>query len=64
MRPGSLHARRATLALQVRRVDLDADCHADIKSIRETMNRKRSPFYLHHTMELIVYFPERRTDGT
>ncbi len=43
---------------------LDADCYADVKSIREAMNRKRAPFYLRRTKEAMVYFPHRREDGT
>ena len=43
---------------------LDADAYADVKSIREAMNRRRAPFYLRRTKEAMVYFPERREDGT
>jgi len=43
---------------------LDADAYADVKSIREAMDRRRAPFYLRRTKEAMVYFPERRTDGT
>ena len=43
---------------------LDADAYADVKSIREAMNRRRAPFYLRRTKEAMVYFPERRADGT
>jgi superfamily II DNA or RNA helicase len=43
---------------------LDADCYADVKSIREAMNRKRAPFYLRRTKEAMVYFPQKREDGT
>ena len=43
---------------------LDADCYADVKSIREAMDRRRAPFYLRRTKEAMVYFPERRVDGT
>lgn len=42
---------------------LDADAYADVKSIREAMNRRRAPFYLRRTKEAMVYFPERRPDG-
>src|SRR3990167_1759384 len=35
---------------------LDADCYADVKSIREAMNRRRAPFYLRRTKEAMVYF--------
>ncbi len=43
---------------------LDADAYADVKSIREAMDRRRAPFYLRRTKEAMVYFPERREDGT
>ncbi|MHA1588769.1 MAG: helicase-related protein [Candidatus Thorarchaeota archaeon] len=43
---------------------LDSDTYADVKSIREAMNRQRAPFYLRRTKEAMVYFPERRSDGT
>ncbi len=43
---------------------LDADCYADVKSIREAMDRRRAPFYLRRTKEAMVYFPHRREDGT
>ena len=43
---------------------LDADAYADVKSIREAMERRRAPFYLRRTKEAMVYFPERRPDGT
>jgi superfamily II DNA or RNA helicase len=43
---------------------LDADAYADIRSIREAMDRRRAPFYLRRTKEAMVYFPERRPDGT
>ena len=43
---------------------LDADCYADVKSIREAMERRRAPFYLRRTKEAMVYFPERQPDGT
>ncbi len=38
--------------------------YADVKSIREAMDRRRAPFYLRRTKEAMVYFPERRADGT
>jgi hypothetical protein len=28
------------------------------------MERRRAPFYLRRTKEAMVYFPERRSDGT
>jgi hypothetical protein len=43
---------------------LDADAFADVKSIREAMDRRRAPFYLRRTKEAMVYFPERRADGS
>ncbi len=43
---------------------LDTDAYADVRSIREAMNRRRAPFYLRRTKEAMVYFPERRPDGT
>ncbi len=43
---------------------LDADAYADVRSIREAMDRRRAPFYLRRTKEAMVYFPERRADGT
>jgi len=43
---------------------LDPDAYADVRSIREAMNRRRAPFYLRRTKEAMVYFPERRPDGT
>ena len=48
-----------TLFLQL----LDRDAYADVKSIREAMNRQRAPFYLRRTKEAMVYFPERQKDG-
>ena len=49
-----------TLFLQL----LDRDAYADVKSIREAMDRRRAPFYLRRTKEAMVYFPERQDDGT
>ena len=49
-----------TLFLQL----LDPDAYADVKSIREAMERRRAPFYLRRTKEAMVYFPERQPDGT
>ena len=49
-----------TLFLQL----LDKDAYADVKSIREAMERRRAPFYLRRTKEAMVYFPERQEDGT
>ena len=48
-----------TLFLQL----LDEDAYADVRSIREAMNRRRAPFYLRRTKEAMVYFPERDEDG-
>ena len=49
-----------TLFLQL----LDQDAYADVKSIREAMERRRAPFYLRRTKEAMVYFPERQEDDT
>ena len=49
-----------TLFLQL----LDRDAYADVRSIREAMDRRRAPFYLRRTKEAMVYFPERQTDGS
>ncbi|NIM68636.1 MAG: DUF3883 domain-containing protein [Armatimonadetes bacterium] len=43
---------------------LDPDAYADVKSIKEAMERRRAPFYLRRTKEAMVYFPERQEDGT
>ena len=43
---------------------LDEDAYADVKSIREAMERRRAPFYLRRTKEAMVYFPQRKPDGT
>jgi superfamily II DNA or RNA helicase len=43
---------------------LDADVYGDVRSIQEAMNRRRAPFYLRRTKEAMVYFPEKRADGT
>lgn len=43
---------------------LDADAFADVKSIRQAMDRRRAPFYLRRTKEAMVYFPEKAADGT
>jgi len=43
---------------------LDADAYADVRSIRAAMDNRRAPFYLRRTKEAMVYFPERRSDGT
>ena len=48
-----------TLFLQL----LDRDAYADVKSIREAMDRQRAPFYLRRTKEAMVYFPERQVNG-
>jgi len=42
---------------------LDADVFADVKSIREAMERRRAPFYLRRTKEAMVYFPHREPEG-
>ena len=43
---------------------LDRDAYADVRSIHEAMAQRRAPFYLRRTKEAMVYFPERRPDGT
>jgi superfamily II DNA or RNA helicase len=43
---------------------LDQDAFADVRSIREAMERRRAPFYLRRTKEAMIYFPERQPDGT
>jgi superfamily II DNA or RNA helicase len=43
---------------------LDPDAYADVRSIREAMERRRAPFYLRRTKEAMVYFPERQSDGS
>ena len=45
-----------TLFLQL----LDQDAYADVKSIREAMQRRQAPFYLRRTKEAMVYFPQRQ----
>ena len=52
--------RNFTLFLQL----LDRDAYADVKSIREAMERRRAPFYLRRTKEAMVHFPQREKDGT
>lgn len=42
---------------------LDQDAYADVRSIREAMDRRCAPFYLRRTKEAMVYFPERGSDG-
>jgi superfamily II DNA or RNA helicase len=43
---------------------LDQDVYADVRSIREAMDRRRAPFYLRRVKEAMVYFPERKEDGS
>ena len=43
---------------------LDRDAYADVKSIRQAIDRRYAPFYLRRTKEAMVYFPERQADGT
>jgi superfamily II DNA or RNA helicase len=43
---------------------LDNDAYADVRSIREAMNRRRAPFYLRRTKEAMVYFPDKKEDGS
>jgi SNF2 family DNA or RNA helicase len=49
-----------TLFLQL----LDQDAYADVRSIREAMDRRHAPFYLRRTKEAMVFFPERQPDGS
>jgi SNF2 family DNA or RNA helicase len=42
---------------------LDQDAYADVRSIREAMERRYAPFFLRRTKEAMVYFPERQADG-
>ena len=42
---------------------LDEDAFADVRSIREAMDRRRAPFYLRRLKEAMVYFPEQQSDG-
>jgi superfamily II DNA or RNA helicase len=42
---------------------LDRDAYADVRSIRQAMERRAAPFYLRRTKEAMVYFPERQADG-
>ncbi len=42
---------------------IDQDAYADVKSIREAMERQRAPFYLRRIKETMCYFPERQPDG-
>lgn len=43
---------------------LDEDAYADVRSIRQAMDRRRAPFYLRRVKEAMVYFPEQQSDGT
>jgi superfamily II DNA or RNA helicase len=43
---------------------LDPDAYADVKSIRQAIERRAAPFYLRRTKEAMVYFPTRQPDGT
>ncbi len=43
---------------------LDRDAYADVKSIRQAMERRYAPFYLRRTKEAMVHFPERQDDGS
>jgi superfamily II DNA or RNA helicase len=43
---------------------LDNDAYADVRSIRQAMERRAAPFYLRRTKEAMVHFPERQGDGT
>jgi SNF2 family DNA or RNA helicase len=43
---------------------LDEDAYADVKSIRQAIERRFAPFYLRRTKEAMVYFPTRQPDGS
>jgi superfamily II DNA or RNA helicase len=43
---------------------LERDAYADVRSIREAVDRRRAPFYLRRTKEAMVYFQERQEDGS
>jgi len=43
---------------------LDEDAFADVRSIREAMDRRRAPFYIRRIKEAMVYFPEQQPDGS
>lgn len=43
---------------------LDEDAFADVRSIREAMDRRRAPFYLRRLKEAMVYFPSRQEGGS
>ncbi|MBI4496224.1 MAG: DEAD/DEAH box helicase, partial [Deltaproteobacteria bacterium] len=43
---------------------LDEDAFADVRSIREAIERRRAPFYLRRLKEAMVYFPEQQPDGS
>ncbi len=42
---------------------LDRDAYADVRSIREAMDKGRAPFYLRRTKEAMFHFPARGDDG-
>jgi superfamily II DNA or RNA helicase len=42
---------------------LDEDAFADVRSIRDAMERRRAPYYLRRLKEAMVYFPERTESG-
>jgi superfamily II DNA or RNA helicase len=43
---------------------LDQEAYADVRSIKEAMERREAPFYLRRTKEAMLSFPERQDDGT
>lgn len=43
---------------------LDEDAYADVKSVRQAIERRFAPFYLRRTKEAMVYFPMRQPDGS
>jgi SNF2 family DNA or RNA helicase len=42
---------------------LDQDAYADVRSIREAMQRREAPSYLRRTKEAMMSFPEPQSDG-
>lgn len=47
----------------VPRIRARSNVLADVKSIREAMERRHTPFYLGRTKKAMVYFPHRQPDG-
>jgi superfamily II DNA or RNA helicase len=42
---------------------LDQEAYADVRSIREAIERREAPFYLRRTKEAMLSFPERQPNG-